>query len=81
MEDGGGQRAGAGPDEAYVGFGVGRRVLEQDLMDCRHGCVPICLVGDEVSPEVGGGELPRYDHGTTSVEGRQEAAEETVDME
>lgn len=66
VEDGGRQRGRAGADEANGGQRAGRRVLEEDLVNGGHGGVPVGLMGDEVSPELGGRELVRDDHGAAA---------------
>lgn len=78
VEDGWRERGGAGADEADVGERGGGWVLEEDLVHCRHGCVPVCAVGGEVAPEVGGGELGGHDHRSAREEGREQATEELI---
>lgn len=81
VEGGRGEWGGAGSDEADLGLGVGRGVLEEDLVDGGDRRVPIGLVGDEVVPEFRGRELGRDNDRPAGVEGRQEACEEAVDVE
>ncbi len=63
------------------GRGAGGRVLEQDLVDRRHGSIPVGSVLDEVTPEIGGRELGGHDHGASGQQGRQETAQQAVYVE
>ena len=70
--DGRGKRTRATADEADCGSGLGRRVLEQDLVDRWHCGVPSCAVAAEGGPEVSGGEFGRDDDGAVGGEGSEE---------
>jgi len=69
---GGGKWTRATADKADCGSGFGRRVLEQDLVDCWDGGVPSCAVAVEGGPEVCGGEFGRDDDGAVGGEGSEE---------